>query len=203
MTNDIVNNTIDANKLRSLRQSNAWTQEELAHLCNVSTRTIQRVEKTGHISKETLKAISSAFNMRPSDFLIETMPALTAIQNKNQARGRYIGIALLLSSVSVVFGVNVYADSETKIVSDSIETSMDGKKLTYVGDVQITSAMNNIDSIVADSVWAQGTAAVYTGNVQLILAGKTLDLDDTIMTRSADNTYQVLTHSATMQVPTL
>ncbi|WP_298772794.1 hypothetical protein [uncultured Shewanella sp.] len=127
---------------------------------------------------------------------------MTPIEHKNQARGRYIGFALLLSSASVLFGINVYADSETKIVSDSIETSMDGKKMIYAGDVQITAAMDNIDSIVADSVWTQGSAAVYTGNVQLTLAGKTLNLKDTIVTRGADNTYQLLTDRATMPVKT-
>ncbi|WP_367180815.1 helix-turn-helix transcriptional regulator [uncultured Shewanella sp.] len=66
MTGNFFNNkanskqTLDINKLKALRENQAWTQEELAHLCNVSTRTIQRVEKTGHTSKETLKAISSA-----------------------------------------------------------------------------------------------------------------------------------------------
>ena len=43
--------------VKSLRSKLDWTQQQLADACDVSLRTIQRVEKEGAASKETTMAL--------------------------------------------------------------------------------------------------------------------------------------------------
>ncbi|MCW8943742.1 MAG: 2TM domain-containing protein [Sedimenticola sp.] len=50
------------NWLKQKRLERAWSQEQLADISGLSTRTIQRVEQGGTASLETLKSIASAFD---------------------------------------------------------------------------------------------------------------------------------------------
>ncbi|CAM5223093.1 helix-turn-helix transcriptional regulator [Alishewanella longhuensis] len=47
--------------IRQLRADKGWTQQQLADICNLSLRTIQRVELHGIASLETSKALAVAF----------------------------------------------------------------------------------------------------------------------------------------------
>nr|WP_136249451.1 helix-turn-helix transcriptional regulator [Ningiella ruwaisensis] len=63
-------NKVDKQRIKFLRKQKAWSQHHLSTLCNVSLKTIQRIEKTGVTSYETLQAISSVFELQPSDLQI-------------------------------------------------------------------------------------------------------------------------------------
>jgi len=54
---------INLNKLILEKNKRAWTQGHLAEVCGVSLRTIQRIEKTGVASHETIKALASVFEI--------------------------------------------------------------------------------------------------------------------------------------------
>jgi transcriptional regulator with XRE-family HTH domain len=58
-------------KIRQLREERSWTQEQLAAIAGVESRTIQRVEKDQTKNQETLLAIAAAFDV-----------GLDAIRNK-------------------------------------------------------------------------------------------------------------------------
>ncbi|MBU2881131.1 helix-turn-helix domain-containing protein [Psychrosphaera sp. B3R10] len=49
--------------VKSLRQKNNWSQEQLAQLSGLNIRTIQRAEKGESVGVETLKALASVFNV--------------------------------------------------------------------------------------------------------------------------------------------
>ncbi len=50
-------------KVKELREVRSWTQEHLAMIAGVETRTIQRVEKDQTKNSETLQAIAAAFDV--------------------------------------------------------------------------------------------------------------------------------------------
>lgn len=50
------------NWLKRKRLERAWSQEQLAEISGLSTRTVQRLEQGGTASLETLKSIASAFD---------------------------------------------------------------------------------------------------------------------------------------------
>ena len=47
--------------IRSLRTDRGWSQEQLAEISGVSTRTIQRIENGGNASLESLKCLAAVF----------------------------------------------------------------------------------------------------------------------------------------------
>lgn len=57
--------------VRKLRFKNKWSQEQLAELCGLSVRTIQRVESGNEASLETLKSLASVFEVDISTFTEE------------------------------------------------------------------------------------------------------------------------------------
>jgi len=52
---------LNANLIKQLRIERGWTQQQLAEICALSLRTIQRVEVQGIASLETCKALAAAF----------------------------------------------------------------------------------------------------------------------------------------------
>ena len=50
-------------KIKDLRHKKGWSQEQLADLCGLNVRTIQRVENGNQASLETLKSLASVFEI--------------------------------------------------------------------------------------------------------------------------------------------
>ncbi|MDY6929685.1 MAG: helix-turn-helix domain-containing protein [Pseudomonadota bacterium] len=61
---------IDALQIKALRQQHQWTQQQLAELCGVSLRTIQRVEKEGNAATETVMSLSAVFEVPQRSLLV-------------------------------------------------------------------------------------------------------------------------------------
>ena len=61
---------INAVLVKEQRTGNNWTQQHLADVCGLSLRTIQRVERYGHASNETVNALASVFEISTSDIVI-------------------------------------------------------------------------------------------------------------------------------------
>ncbi len=62
---------IDTSKLIHLRQTKAWSQQQLAEIASLSLRTVQRMEAHGSGSYESVKAVSSAFDIAPEHLLVK------------------------------------------------------------------------------------------------------------------------------------
>lgn len=58
--------------LRKLRLQHGWSQEQLAELTGLSTRTIQRIERGGQASLESANALAAVFEVDLSIFLTQT-----------------------------------------------------------------------------------------------------------------------------------
>lgn len=54
-------------RIRELRQARAWSQEQLAELCSLNVRTIQRIENGEQASLETLGAIAAVMDLKVSE----------------------------------------------------------------------------------------------------------------------------------------
>lgn len=53
--------------LKNLRIKNSYSQEQLADLSSLSTRTIQRIEKENNASCESIKILADVFNLQISE----------------------------------------------------------------------------------------------------------------------------------------
>ncbi len=58
---------LDKAKLKQLRESKAWSQAHLAEVSGISLRTIQRIEKSGVASLESIKSICATFDVQVGD----------------------------------------------------------------------------------------------------------------------------------------
>lgn len=65
--------------VRKIRIEKGYSQEQLAEMARISTRTLQRIERGANASSETLKCIASVLDMDFSDLRKDTdMPADTS-----------------------------------------------------------------------------------------------------------------------------
>jgi transcriptional regulator with XRE-family HTH domain len=58
---------VDSNLIKSKREDRGWTQDHLATVAGLSLRTIQRIEKTGSASLESVTALASVLSVEVAD----------------------------------------------------------------------------------------------------------------------------------------
>ncbi|QCJ69397.1 DNA-binding protein [Providencia heimbachae] len=94
------------NKVKQLRLERAWSQEQLAQLSSLSTRTIQRIENNEIPSLETLSALASVFNVSVSELTSELLPESMELDNRiAEAKKRVKDEANLLKNIIVAITV--------------------------------------------------------------------------------------------------
>lgn len=62
---------IDSYKVKTLRLSKNWSQEQLSEISGLSLRTIQRIENGSNISIESLKVLAMSLGVDPSELMIQ------------------------------------------------------------------------------------------------------------------------------------
>ncbi|WP_346836603.1 helix-turn-helix transcriptional regulator [Microbulbifer sp. SAOS-129_SWC] len=90
---------VNAQKITSLRATRAWSQQQLADIASVSLRTIQRIEKSGNASHESVKSLSAAFSIRPEDLLIQETQKFSL----EKLGKRYIAAMFALGAASLLY----------------------------------------------------------------------------------------------------
>lgn len=54
---------VNAEYIKKRRTNQGWTQQHLADMCGISLRTVQRVERYGQASNETVSSLASVFEV--------------------------------------------------------------------------------------------------------------------------------------------
>jgi transcriptional regulator with XRE-family HTH domain len=57
-------------KVKQLRLARKWTQQHLADACGVSLRTIQRIEKFGNASNESMMSLCAVLEVTKDDICV-------------------------------------------------------------------------------------------------------------------------------------
>ena len=76
--------------VRKLRLNKGWSQEQLADLCNLSIRTIQRIERGQKPSLETLNSLAAVFEINVSDLTETNMSDKTKISTEEEKAILYV-----------------------------------------------------------------------------------------------------------------
>ena len=100
---------IDGKRIRQLREARGWSQEQLASICGLSPRTVQRLEAEGNASLESRMAVAAALEVAAEDLLhaepvagaaIENGPPVTAATTpKMRPENLVFGLALLVMAI--------------------------------------------------------------------------------------------------------
>jgi len=99
-------------RIRQLRLEKGWSQEQLATISGLSTRTVQRIENGEQASLETLTAIAAALGLQVSDLSQPTQPNNDnqneqAIRRQVEAEGKLLRMAVRFAIVGLfLFAVN-------------------------------------------------------------------------------------------------
>lgn len=72
----------DTNKFKALRLARAWSQEQLAEISGLSTRTVQRIENGERPSLETLSALAAVFDVGVAELAEPGVPGDSALDRR-------------------------------------------------------------------------------------------------------------------------
>lgn len=61
---------INRQRIKHLRIERNWTQQHLADACDISLRTVQRIEKFGNASTESVMSLCAVFEITKQDICI-------------------------------------------------------------------------------------------------------------------------------------
>ncbi len=99
---------ISAPAVKQQRTQRAWTQQHLADACGVSLRTIQRVERYGTASNETLMSLAAVFEIEHKSLIVEAPPEIVAPPGP-ATYGRLISLLVFSGALgATVGGLGVY-----------------------------------------------------------------------------------------------
>ena len=65
---------VASDRVRSERERRAWSQEQLASVAGLSLRTVQRIEKNGSASFESLRSLAAVFELDVMALRIDATP---------------------------------------------------------------------------------------------------------------------------------
>lgn len=155
---------INIELVKSHRNKRAWSQTQLADVSGLSLRTIQRIEKTGSASLESVKSIASVFEIEVND--LRKTPAST-VKNINTKLSALFGVVFItLSSFFVITATAqpVMVDLQLKSREDTI------------ADVQVLNEENSeSEMLVSDKLKVLLTSSIE-GNDTVRISTKIYDL---------------------------
>jgi transcriptional regulator with XRE-family HTH domain len=96
---------VNAKKIKELRTGKGWTQQHLADACAISLRTVQRVERYGNASQDTVLGLSSVFEIHQSDIIEpeEAIEDISEAEKNNDSQLKQLFFAVLIGAVVGAF----------------------------------------------------------------------------------------------------
>lgn len=79
--------TPDYKKIRRWREERHWSQEHLAELAGIGTRTVQRIENGDPASKESVMALAAAFNVDVVALTVDPIEQAQSQREKEISKG--------------------------------------------------------------------------------------------------------------------
>jgi transcriptional regulator with XRE-family HTH domain len=93
---------VNAKKIKELRTGKGWTQQHLADACAISLRTVQRVERYGNASQDTVLGLSSVFEIQQSEIIVaeEVIEDISEAEKNNNSQLKQLFFAVLFGAVA-------------------------------------------------------------------------------------------------------
>lgn len=172
---------INGQQLKHLREQKLLTQDQLAIMSGLNIRTIQRVEKTGVASKETIKALCASLEVKA-----ETLQSSsTATLSPTATSWR-----MYMLSATIIGIVIIWSSFKTKEAPLKPGTMLIGSDSTYIdangnyvmqGDVKVSFPDNDLKELQSDSLYEQGGQIVTGAETQIMINDQMHQLDKSIL----------------------
>jgi len=173
---------LDKSIVRSLRIEKAWSQEQLAEISGLSLRTIQRVEKEGKCSLESVRALCCAFDVKPSDLSSDGESAKPESKGSCQKPSikKYVKPSYLLIAIGF-FSIAAFGfiqSEERKAIT--VLNQGDGFKSIETFNIDFANgSLHNVS--LFDGYWLEATKTA-TGDTQYLF--KIFDENNTMLHQS-------------------
>lgn len=173
---------VNTKKILNERKSRAWTQQHLADVSALSLRTIQRVEKEGTGSPETVKALAACFELDANELVAreETKRDSLGINLKTKLAAMWSSTIVVFVSV-ILFSVQPTMALDMEISADQIESSDENNYQLFSGNVEIFVPEDMTFEVESDELWGTNTASVVTGSVNVVLDDATIVVGDGVI----------------------
>ena len=105
---------LNAERIRTLREQRAWSQEHLATVAGLSTRTLQRIEAGASASQETSLALAAALEVPVSALSNVSAEGNAGVPATNGPQAKvpsWVMMGLLLVLLVVWFGYTIGKDA--------------------------------------------------------------------------------------------
>lgn len=124
---------LDIILIKSERQKRAWSQEHLADVSGLGLRTIQRIERNGVASYESIRALAAVFSLRIADLAVMPDQKQQRI-NMGRAAAGFVA-TLLMATSAIIFTSDSWAEQVMLEVgiSPNDEEMIEGRLLTAEG----------------------------------------------------------------------
>ncbi len=178
---------LDQPSLIRYRSSKAWSQQQVADICGLSLRTIQRAENSGRASQDTCLALASAFDVEVSKFIVTAEPEKESLANENIF---VVNKFLLVISLPILVGIliwligpstdNNHFERAVNSAPFSVSAEMIEQQqgLTrYSGNVEIQIPTNQITEIESQAMFLADEFRVLEGDVKIVTQGFVFTFD--------------------------
>ncbi|KLN62993.1 helix-turn-helix domain-containing protein [Vibrio sp. VPAP30] len=181
------------------RKSRAWSQQHLADVSALSLRTIQRVEKEGAGSPETVKALAACFELDASELLLREETRRNSFEINIRTKLAAMCSSFIVIFVStIMFFVQPTMASDIEISADQIESSDENNYQLFSGNVEIFVPEEITFEVESDELWGTEAASVVTGSVKVVLDEATLVVGDGVIIK-VDNGIKITTDYAELR----
>jgi len=109
-------NTWDLKQLRDMRLSRYWSQEELAELSGLSTRTIQRIERGHKVDIGSIKLLANAFEVGLNDLIGTDRTEQAEKEGFRNVKNFYIALAAAIVLIVSKLILAIYALEDERMV---------------------------------------------------------------------------------------
>ena len=98
---------VNAITIKNLRTDRSWTQQHLADACAISLRTVQRVERYGNASKETVMSLAAVFEVEQSNFVVPDEPVEVVKQVVEFGKNKDRKLIMTTLIIGMMLGANM------------------------------------------------------------------------------------------------
>jgi len=191
---------VNSSLIIQLRNNKAWSQQQLSEISNLSLRTVQRVEKHGNASQETIKSIASAFELNVNELLItHAEPPVQKTINTAPWKFSLAASAILATVISLTTFVPMATSPLEKAIAkidtgtelstvtfeaDSSTFNMKQSSTIYHGNVKVTIPSTKKTKLFAEEQRVSGSSTIAKGGVKVTVGDKVLSFQQGILRRT-------------------
>jgi len=157
---------VNINVIKTQRNIRAWSQTHLAEVSGLSLRTIQRIEKTGGASLESVKSLASVFEVEIKDIQRSDKKTDYSLNSK---------LVTLFGAVGIILSGLVMMPATARSIMVDLELTENDKDLA---SIQILNEENSESEMKISDVLKITFTSSKESDGTVLISAKLYDLSD-------------------------